>query len=729
MNEMNPSDDNPSFDKISKTKGRTTIFYVSAIVVACCVFAASLGVTLLRGEEENVANDSFQSVVAARNAAVPVKWLPDLRVLKGAPPTSLDLSAIVNQFRDEGKLGEPSPAPEDVELSLVSGGGDVADANLVGSLLTLAWKPDFVGSANVVVCAQSKIDPEQKAYLSFKAESWTPDYWAILLIVVGGGGLFLLGMRRMSEGLQAMAGAKLRQLISLFTTNRFMALGVGVFVTSIIQSSTACSVMTLGFVNSGMMTLSQAIGVLMGANIGTTATGWIFTINVGVLGLPLLGVSALFYLFCKKEGVRNFAMFAVGLGMIFFGLETLKNGLAPIADSPAFTAIFNVFCADTLKGALMCVLIGCFTTFLVHSSSVILAVTITLTMLGALNLNTAAAIVLGSNIGTSLTPLLVAIGAPATTRRAAYFHLVFNTIGVSWVMCVFFPVLIPCINAIGSTLHLDVPGRVALTHTLFNVANTILFLPFVTPLAALLERLVVDKGNAKKKDSKLSEFLEMEPSMAIERSRAAVKYMFNDCALMLEDLKTLKESAFEDERCVANIFKTEDRLDAIQDDTIDFVTRVVGRAQSSDVSQEGREQVRLAEELEELGDYFVAIVKSNLKIKREDNLEIPDRISDLLDLNCHHVSDSMQWLRHSYSERTSSDLAIEMERRREECVNTIKGFRASHIETMFTEKLDPKVIVAIDYQINAWRRIYGHLLNIAEAMDHGRRPAETQGTH
>ena len=717
MNEMIPSDDNSSIDKSSKTKGRPTIIIVSAIVVACCVFAASLGVSLLRGEEENAANDSAQSAVAARNAAVPVKWLPDLRVLKGAPPTSLDLSAIVDQFCDEGKLGEPAPEPENVELSLVSDGGDVAEANLDGSLITLSWKPEAVGAANVVVCAQSKIDPAQKAYLSFKAESWTPDYWAIFLIVVGGGGLFLLGMRRMSEELQAIAGAKLRKLISLFTTNRFMALGVGVFVTSIIQSSTACSVMTLGFVNSGMMTLSQAIGVLMGANIGTTATGWIFTINVGVLGLPLLGISALFYLFSKREGVRNFAIFAVGLGMIFFGLETLKNGLAPIADSPEFTAIFNVFCADTLKGALMCVLIGCFTTFLVHSSSVILAVTITLTMLGALNLNTAAAIVLGSNIGTSLTPLLVAIGAPATTRRAAYFHLVFNTIGVSWVMCVFFSVLIPCVNSIGSTLHLDVPGRVALTHTLFNVANTILFLPFVKPLASLLERLVVDKGDAKKKDSKLNQFLQMAPQVAIGGSRTEVQNMFNDCVLMLKDLKKLKDSDFDDESCVANIFEIEDRLDSVQDDTIDFVTQVVGRTQDIDVSQEGRVQVRLAEELEELGDYFVAIVKSNLKIKREDNLEIPDRISKLLDLNFNLVFDSMEWLYSAYCGRKEPALAAEMEKRREEYVRKIKDFRQEHIETMFTEKLDPKVIVATDYQVTAWRRIYGHLLNIAEAMD------------
>lgn len=729
MNEMNSSDENSSLKSSRKAKGLSTIFYVLMIVVACCVFAASLGVSLLRGEEENAASDLTQSVAAARSSAVPVKWLPDLRVLKGAPPTSLDLSAIVDQFCDEGKLGAPAPEAKDVELSLVSGGDAVADANLNGSAITLSWKEDAVGSTNVVVCAQSKTDPSQKAYLSFKAESWTPDYWAIFLIVIGGGGLFLLGMRRMSEGLQAMAGAKLRQIISLFMTNRFMALGVGVFVTSIIQSSTACSVMTLGFVNSGMMTLSQAIGVLMGANIGTTATGWIFTLNVGALGLPLLGISALFYLFCKKEGVRNFAMFAVGLGMIFFGLETLKNGLAPIADTPAFTAIFNVFCADTLKGALMCVLIGCFTAFLVHSSSVILAVTITLTMLGALNLNTAAAIVLGSNIGTSLTPLLVAIGAPATTRRAAYFHLIFNTIGVSWVMCVFFTVLIPSINAIGSALHLDVPGRVALTHTLFNVANTILFIPFVTPLASLLERFVVDKGDAKKKDSKLSEFLEMEPPMAIERSRTEVQNMFNDCILMLDDLKTLKDSDFDDERCIANIFKIEDRLDSVQDDTIDFVTRVVGRTQSSDVSQEGRVQVRLAEELEELGDYFVAIVKSNLKIKREDNLEIPDRISDLLDLNFNLVFDSMQWLYRAYSERKGRDLAAVMEERREDYVRKIKEFRQKHIETMFIEKLDPKVIVSIDYQVTAWRRIYGHLLNIAEAMDPAHRPAETQGTH
>ena len=661
---------------------------------------------------------------------LPVKWLPDLKVLEGAPATTLDLSDAIRLMCDEGRFGAPGEvAPEDVEISVVDGQNDFADLVVDGEKLTVAWKPGAVGKATILVKATPKDDDSERAYISFRAESWRPDYLTILMIVLGGGGLFLLGMKRMSEGLQALAGRRLRKLISVFTNNRFLALGVGFVVTTLVQSSTATSVMALGFVNGGLMTLSQAIGVLMGANIGTTTTGWLFTLNLGQYGLPLLGVSALFYLFCKNNRVHNVSIFLLGLGMIFFGLDMLKTGLEPLSDAPQFSALINAFRATSMVGAIMCVLIGCVTTVVAHSSAATLAITMTLASLGALDLNSSAAIVLGSNIGTSLTPLLVAIGAPCTTRRAAYFHVLFNTLGVVWVMPIFFLILIPTVQASGALFHLDVPGQIASTHTLFNVANTIVFLPLVGPISRFLEKHVADKPASAKKEKKdafvttrlSADLLQVVPS-AITQANRVVLGAFDDCLTLSHSLKLLFDENFQNEERVEEAFELERRLDAIQDETILFLSQLYSMRLSEDDVDQALRQTRVVQELEKVSDYLVAILKSFLKLK-ESELQSPDILNEIFNVNSENVVDALQWLQELFRE-DSKIVVKDMYKRRNLYVSAAKAERDRYVKMMYSERFDPNVIVAIDAQLTFWRRIYEHLVNIGEAeASNARRPA------
>lgn len=260
----------------------------------------------------------------------------------------------------------------------------------------------------------------------------------IFLQVVGGLGIFLLGMKNMSEGMQAVAGERLRKLIRAVTNNRIMACGVGTVVTSIIQSSSITTVLTIGMVNAGLMTLTQSIGVNLGANIGTTITGWILVIDIGKYGLPLIGFAAFSYLFSKKDGLRFISLFAIGLGMVFFGLELMKAGFGPIKDMPAFEAWFSRFQPDSYIGVLKCVAVGAAVTAIVQSSSATLGITIALALTGAIDYRTSAALVLGENIGTTVTALLASFGTTTNAKRVAYAHVLFKVIGVIWITPIFF---------------------------------------------------------------------------------------------------------------------------------------------------------------------------------------------------------------------------------------------------------------------------------------------------
>ena len=254
--------------------------------------------------------------------------------------------------------------------------------------------------------------------------------------VVGGLCIFLLGMKHMSEGMQAVAGARLRRMIAAVTDNRIIACGTGAGVTALIQSSSVTAVMAVALVNSGVMTLTQAIGVILGADIGTTITAWLVALNIIDYGLPTLGIAGFFYLFSKSERVRYSAMILMGVGMIFFGLHLMKYGLAPVRNSEHIVELFSRFEPKTYVGVLKCVLVGAVVTAIVQSSSATVAITITLAQTGVVDFGTAVALVLGQNIGTTITAYLASLGASTNAKRVAYAHILVKVIAV----CIMVPV-------------------------------------------------------------------------------------------------------------------------------------------------------------------------------------------------------------------------------------------------------------------------------------------------
>ncbi|KMQ52198.1 Sodium-dependent phosphate transporter [Chitinispirillum alkaliphilum] len=552
---------------------------------------------------------------------------------------------------------------------------------------------------------------------------------SIAFSVIGGLGLFLLGMRYMSDGLQTIAGNRLRRMIGMVTNNRLMATGVGTVVTCVVQSSSITTVMVVGFVNSGLMTLRQAIGVIMGANIGTTITGWIVVLAIGKYGLPILGVSALAFLFSKNEKLRYTGMTVMGIGMIFFGLQLMNDGLRPIRDIPVFVEWFSMFSADTYWGVLKCVLLGCILTFMVQSSSATLAITMTLASTGIINFQTAAALVMGENIGTTITAFLASLGTNTTNaRRAAYGHIIFNLGGALWITA-FFQIYIKVIQSLifvdptamvvvnGVETYPYVNAGIAAAHTGFNIINTIFFLPLIPAITSLLVKYVPDKKTREKpKLTHLDFFMLETPLMGIEQSRKEIVIMGELNRKMIDGLREVIVQQEPDEEAVARIFKREDILDNMQSEIIMFLTELLGGGLniSQSISDEARRQMRLSDEYETISDYTTNILKLYLRIINAGIVMPEDMRNEMLELH-DMVSQYFDIINDANATRQKTVLTKSLPNG-DYITEKFRDLRSRHLVRISETKIDPMLSTVFADILNSYRRVKDHIVNVAEAM-------------
>ncbi len=544
--------------------------------------------------------------------------------------------------------------------------------------------------------------------------------------LLGGLGIFLLGMKHMSDGMQAVAGASLRRLISIVTNNRFMATIVGVVVTCVVQSSSVTTVMVIGFVNSGVMELSQAIGVIMGANIGTTITGWILVLKIGKYGLPLLGIAAFFFLFSKSDRWRYWAMAIMGVGMVFFGLELMKDACAIIKETPQFETSFKYFTADSYVGVMKCALAGCLLTTLVQSSSATLGITISLASQGVIGYETAAALVLGENIGTTITAFLASLGATSNARRAAYFHIIFNLIGVFWITLVF-PWYIELIKTFfaddlstmvlveGKETYPNTTAAIAATHTIFNIANTLLFLPFLPFFVRLLNRIVPSKGYKEKpRLTDLDMRLLETPLLAIEQSRKEIVKMSVGCTKMLHWLGELCEQDEIEQGLADKLLHREQVLDAVQDEIASHVTGLLANEIPHSVAVEARQQFRMADEYESISDYIVNIHKFDTRLRRDGEQFTANQKTGIKSLN--QLSVDYLGLVNDALVARDPGVITKTESVSKRLGREIKQLRRNHLSDLSAGSMAPTVSVAYLAVLNAYSRVRDHAENVAGAV-------------
>lgn len=544
--------------------------------------------------------------------------------------------------------------------------------------------------------------------------------------LIGGLGLFLLGMKSMSDGMQAVAGPSLRRWIAVVTKNRLLSLLVGIGVTCVVQSSSITTVMTVGFVNSGLMTLQQAIGVIMGANIGTTITGWILVLNIGKYGLPIIGLATFVYLFSKSDNWRFWGMSVMGVGMVFFGLELMKDACSIIKANPSFEAWFHQFQADSYFGVLKCALAGCLLTVLVQSSSATLGITISLAYQGVISYETAAALVLGENVGTTITAFLASLGATSTARRAAYFHIIFNLMGVFWITLVFqwYILIIQWIIGGGVNEPTIVDGvstfpkttaAIAATHSLFNVANTLFFLPFVPGFVGLLNRLVTTNDVKERPQLTDLDIRMLEtPTLAIQQSRNEIEKMGEGCEKMLNWLSELRDQDDPDKAMGDSLKEREQIFDSVQDEVAAFVTNLLSNNLPHSVADEARRQLSLADEYESVSDYLVSLDKFDRKLRRDGMRFTTEQREELRHLNqrtMEYVKAVNEGLlksnRHVVRDTDATSKRIKSE---------IKQLRRKHLEDLSNGDIPPQVSVAFLAALNAYARVRDHLETIAETI-------------
>ena len=550
---------------------------------------------------------------------------------------------------------------------------------------------------------------------------------SIMLTVAGGLGLFLLGMKNMSEGMQAVAGARLRALINAVTNNRIAACLVGALVTCTIQSSSVTTVMVVGFVNASLMTLSQAIGVILGADIGTTITGWILVLNVGKAGLPLMGISAIFYLFTKNERLRFTAMALMGLGMVFFGLDLMKTGFAPLRDMPAFVVWFSKFSPNGFWGVLRCTLVGAVVTAIVQSSSATVGITMGLASTGVIDFRTAAALVLGQNIGTTITAYLASLGTSRNARRAAYGHILVKVIAVFIVLAVF-PWYIRFIEFVvhvdpdlavprdGVLTYPHIMRGIATSHTIFNIALACFFLPFVTPFVRLLLWIVPSKPTP---ETPRLTYLDVRmldtPALGIEQSRKETVKMARHVEKMLDWLREIMTHDIEeDSETQRKLFRREEIMDNIQHEIVLFLSSLLKANVPQDVVQQARAQLRMADEYETLSDYLVSLLKMHRKLAkhgvslsaagREHLLDLHDRVASYVRM----INDAVEeWSPGDSAKAHAEGSFID---------KLMKDYRFAHMNRIADEQSHPLSSLVFPDMLNAYRRMKDHALNIAEAL-------------
>ncbi|HAS92606.1 MAG TPA: sodium-dependent phosphate transporter, partial [Clostridiales bacterium] len=292
----------------------------------------------------------------------------------------------------------------------------------------------------------------------------------IAISLIGGLGLFLFGMIYMGDGLQKAAGNKMKDILAALTKNKLMGVLVGTLVTGVIQSSTATTVMVIGFVNAGLMNLNQAVGIIMGANVGTTVTALLVSLNITQIATFMAGVGVIIFLIAKKRKVKNLAEVIIGFGILFIGMDFMKNAMEPLQSNPIFVNLITKF-----NNPYLGILVGFVMTAILQSSSATTGLLIAVAATGVISFEQAYPIVFGQNIGTCLTALLASIGANKTAKRAALIHLLFNVLGTILFMLF---LRIPVQRLVYMAVPVYVPRQIAFGHVFFNIINVIILFPF-----------------------------------------------------------------------------------------------------------------------------------------------------------------------------------------------------------------------------------------------------------
>jgi len=432
------------------------------------------------------------------------------------------------------------------------------------------------------------------------------NWWNMAMTLFGGLALFLFGMEQMADALKAVAGERMKIILAKLTTNRFMGAATGAFVTAIIQSSSVTTVLVVGFITAGLMSMSQSIGVIMGANIGTTITAQIVAFKVTKAALLMVAVGFSMLFFSKQEKIKQYGGMLMGLGLVFFGMSVMSEAMKPLRSYQPFLDLMT-----SMENPLIGILVAAAFTGLIQSSSATTAIVIVMASQGFITLQAGIALAFGANIGTCVTAMLAAIGKPREAVRAALVHVMFNVFGVLvWIglipqLAEFVTMFSPAHPELSGTdrLAAETPRQIANAHTVFNIMNTIIFIGFTSQFARLVEKLVPDKPVEEKiiaQPKYLDEELLETPSLALDRARLEIGHMGDRVKVMLEGIMNAIISG--DRTMLKDIAKIDDEVDILHGHIITYMGHISQKALTEDQTGVLVNLMAATNDLENIGD-------------------------------------------------------------------------------------------------------------------------------
>lgn len=546
--------------------------------------------------------------------------------------------------------------------------------------------------------------------------------------LLGGLALFLYGMQMMSSGLEAAAGSRMKMILERLTANRFLGVLVGAAITAVIQSSSATTVMVVGFVNAGMMTLNQAVWIIMGANIGTTVTGLLIALDVGELAPLFAFVGVALVVFVKKPQLQHIGQILAGLGVLFIGMDMMSSAMSPLRESEAFINLMSTF-----SNPLLGILAGAGFTAVIQSSSASVGILQALANSGVIGLPSAVFVLFGQNIGTCITAVLASIGTNRNAKRATIIHLLFNVIGtvIFTPLFLIFPIAyvvdgsLTLPGALGQTIAGLMPashaGQIALVHTSFNIITTIILLPLGNYLAKAAVKILPERPEDKADQLHLEYLTPIQISSkdgGLGVSAIYVDQMQHELRRMMEMAKDNVEASFRsvlnrDEEELEQVEKTEEYLDFLNKEISLHVSRLITYETNEKASAVVSSFFTISGNIERIGDHadnlagytrmlnkrnisFTGVAHDEISAMRDICLE---GINDLLSLNAGNV----EWL---------ADVSA-LEQRIDDMTS---DYRRNHLERMRDGECSDEACILYSELLTDFERIGDHILNIAQEM-------------
>lgn len=523
------------------------------------------------------------------------------------------------------------------------------------------------------------------------------------LSLLGGLALFLYGMQMMSNGLEAAAGDRMKEILEKLTSNRILGVLVGAGITAVIQSSSATTVMVVGFVNAGMMSLQQAVWIIMGANIGTTITGQLIALDIGAIAPLIAFIGVAMVVFLKKPMVHHVGTIFAGLGVLFIGMEMMSTAMLPLREEPAFIELMTSF-----SNPLLGILAGALFTAIIQSSSASVGILQALARSGLIGLDGAVYVLFGQNIGTCITAVLASIGTGREAKQTTVIHLTFNLIGTA----IFTTVCVLTAHTAFSLTDLVAswtPGspdaQIANMHTMFNVVTTLILLPFGTYLAAFAQKVLPYK---EEKTSEVLQYLKPLPSSTRSLGTSAISVQQVD-----EEINHMLSLAYEnveqgfgqllkyDKKIGEEILKREETVDTLNREIADYITNALSMELNNDTSAALSIYYHQITDIERISDYAVKMENySKDRLQARLNDEERDTISSMHSM-CMEMYDALHDIQKSETLRRQSE---------DVCVN----LRKRQMQRMKEKSISSEISMMFSQLLTDFERINGHALNIAE---------------